>query len=282
MNDNKLPSSPVARAFFAALDGSKEGTEKKQSEKIKKSIQTLGWRNRYSQDETYPIRVGNVSFTVRQVQRGEIDGTYGTGATVWPASLVLIKYLEKSNLLHGKHVVDLGAGTGITSIAAAVLGAKSCVCTDGEEPVVRLARDNIREAAQELGETDNTFPLRIRGCPVFTQLYWWGKGTIDSEHPCDVVLVSDCVLPKLYPIAPLVEALHQLLCPPMAESNANAVAFLSYEYRYFPEYDPKEEFIQLCDEKDLEVCAVPSSEQHSIYSLEDVEIWKVSARRTIQ
>lgn len=278
MSDHKLPFSPSARAFFAALDGSQEGTKKNQSDTIKRRIQTLGWRNRYSQDETYPIQIENDSFQVRQVQRGEIDGTYGTGATVWPASIVLIKYLEQSGLLRGKHVVDLGAGTGVTSIAAALLGAKSCVCSDGEEPVVRLATENIKQAAQVLGsseiaatkERENaTNCTMIRDCPISTQVYWWGTGTIESENSCDIVLVSDCVLPKLYPIAPLVDALDQLL------RSSDAAAYLSYEYRYFPEYDPKEKFVELCEAKDLRVSVIPSSVQHSVYSLDDVEIWKV-------
>ena len=33
--------------------------------------------------------------------------------------------------------------------------------------------------------------------------YWWRSGKMNEQF--DVILVSDCVLPKLYPIAPLVE-----------------------------------------------------------------------------
>jgi predicted nicotinamide N-methyase len=241
------------------------------------------------------------------VQRGEIDGTYGTGATVWPASLVLIKYLERTGLVAGQHVVDLGAGTGVTSIAAALLGAASCACTDGEAPVVRLARDNIRAVAQAFdpppdpscgaeGETDAGDAITILGCPISTQQYWWGAGRIDSEQPCDVILVSDCVLPKLYPIAPLVEALDQLLRRGDAAAAAattnqgtnhphgggSAIALLSYEYRFYPDYDPKEKFVELCAAKDLVVEVIPQSEHHPVYSLDDVGLWKVSCARCSQ
>jgi predicted nicotinamide N-methyase len=312
------PFSPTARAFFAALDdkdsaGSHQQKKKTkpQSESIQKRVHALGWRNRYSQDDDYPLTVGAHSFSVRQVQRGEIDGTYGTGATVWPASLVLIKYLEKTGLVAGRHVVDLGAGTGVTSIAAALLGAASCVCTDGEEPVVRLSRDNIRAVAQTFRpDVEHPIPnevepdeahdgtITILNCPISTQQYWWGTGSIDSEHACDVILVSDCVLPKLYPIAPLVEALSQLLRPARADGHTatttgaaatadattrtmnnqhgGAIALLSYEYRFFPDYDPKEKFMELCAAKGLAVTCIPRNEQHDVYALDDVELWKVS------
>ena len=80
-------------------------------------MRTAGWRNRYSQAEYYPVdlvvvrqekeeeevannnnnnssissRRRRVQFNVLQVQRGEVEGTYGTGATVWPAAMVMLK-----------------------------------------------------------------------------------------------------------------------------------------------------------------------------------------------
>jgi hypothetical protein len=78
-------------------------------------------------------------------------------------------------------------------------------------------------------------------------------------------------LPKLYPIAPLVDALDQLLLHPQRD-----VAFISYEHRYYPEYDPRDKFRELCHIKGLQVTAIPIEEQHPIYSVEeDIELWKV-------
>jgi predicted nicotinamide N-methyase len=287
----ELRSSPAARAFFAALDGVQDASSdglpssnsnKRCSSSIQKRIATLGWRNRYSQDDHYPIQIGtSTAFTVMQVQRGEVEGTYGTGATVWPASVVLIKYLERhaKTLLHEKRVVDLGAGTGVTSIAAALLGASHCVCTDGEPAVVQLAQDNIRNAAQKLQKNEThtdcsaleESAIRIRNCLMSTDKYWWGTGPIAAmgDTQCDVILVSDCVLPKLYPIAPLVNALDQLLVAPMA------LAILSYEHRYFAEYDPRDKFRELCHAKGLIVQAIPMDEQDPVYSVDDIEIWHV-------
>ena len=188
----ELPQNahPTAKAFFLALDqcnkyqegdddktendrladGTEPSRKSSMSEALRRKSRSLGWRNRHSQNEFYPVTVCHRSFSVRQVQRGEIENTYGTGACVWPAAMVLLKYLERNqnndinrnsnnfcgdNLqvtLQGKHVIDLGGGTGILSIGAALLSAKTVVCTDGEDSVVSLARDNIVRASHQLVE----------------------------------------------------------------------------------------------------------------------------------
>ena len=260
----KLRSSPAAQAFFAALDS---GAATNASRFVQKRIQTLGWRNRYSQDEYYPVVMGPHQFSVLQVQRGELEGTYGTGATVWPASMVLLKYMEKhaEKLIRNKMVVDLGSGTGITSIGAALLGASRVICTDGEDSVVRLAQDNLEHARGQCGDDE----LKM----VSVEKYWWGSGPCPGESgAANLVLVSDCVLPKLYPIAPLVEALDQLLV------SEDAVAVLSYEHRHFQAYDPRDKFRELVDAKGLAVVVIPPEDQDSVYSTDDIEIWHVQLR----
>ena len=250
---------------------------------------------------------------VVQVQRGEVDGTYGTGATVWPAAVVLCKYLEThaTTLVQNKCIVDLGAGTGITSLTCAVLGAHSVLCTDGPTSVVQLAHDNVRRVAntqaavtaatnaaagaapqprtqstlaneepiidpneeEECGTMDKGTEICgiVAGCPITVVSYWWGSGSLSLSYPsCDAVLVSDCVLPKLYPIEPLVDALDELLVKP------TAMAILSYEHRHYPDYDPRDKFRSLAAAKHLQVHVVPLEEQHDIYSVDDIEIWKVT------
>lgn len=387
MNELPKKAHPTAKAFFDALDqynkhqvganndidddNTQEDVTRTENEKpfmsesLKRKSQSLGWRNRNSQNENYPItllqtyavpdedgecrytqqqnavRIRCRNFSVRQVQRGEVEGTYGTGATVWPAAVVLTKYLERiqnqeitENInnkddkgicddsqitICGRHVIDLGGGTGVTSIAAALLGAKSVVCTDGEESVVRLARENIRHASQQLSQSSSLTdtPLQdtekestsnssesddgikhsvvtIDGCPISAQKYWWGEDTprdfVGSTKDSGlVVLVADCVLPKLYPIAPLVQAIDECLrlCDdeegkcndensPMELSSSFAI--LSYEHRYYPDYDPRVEFRKLASERSLVVSQVPREEMDSVYSLDDVELWIVRRR----
>lgn len=425
-NVRHLRPSPVAQAFFAALDIAerqeqelyqeghnfpvKKGTSQK-SQLIQKQIQTLGWRNRYSQHDFYPLTiVTNVTtstiastlaiptqlpslattFHVRQIQRGEIDNTYGTGATVWPASVVLIKYLQLhatqlfSKLINGT-VLDLGTGTGITSIAAALLGAKHIICTDGDANVVRLAKTNICNAAMEIRNQGNGYDRKgvetneptvsigsnsgvvnrndflnmnsaskvddndeksmvhssitddrvvcvdtnnknnesmtteidevvrqkqqtiqrtdneviyINNCSIEVQQYWWGTGTLQSQfihssderttneirnkncssnivsNCFDIILVSDCVLPKLYPIEPLIEAINQMLGQRLIEPKP--VAIVAYEYRYYDLYDPKDYIFELCAQKQLQVRVIPVTEHDPIYSIpDDIELWHI-------
>lgn len=79
---------------------------------------------------------------------------------------------------------------------------------------------------------------------------------------------------KLYPIAPLVQAIDELLASP------TSVAILSYEHRYYPDYDPREKFRELASMRDLKVSMVLSSEMDPVYSVDDIEIWQVERMRT--
>jgi predicted nicotinamide N-methyase len=331
-----LQASPTALAFYAALD---QSSNKRQaaSTRIQQRAQSLGWRNRHSQSQFYPVHLnGGTTFTVQQVQRGELEETYGTGATVWPASMVLLYYLQQESVVGenvvGQRIVELGAGTGLVSAGVACLGAAHVCCTDGEASVVGLARDNLARVASELSVNDgfngkavlqptepatlqstaaspahdsplyqsadtdaNTATVSatateddgdtnernnnksdtfvIAGRPVSVQYYWWGSNTLSStfkdETAFDLVLVSDCVLPKLYPIEPLVQALDELLVKP------SAMALLSYEERYYPEYDPKERFCELARQYNLTVETIPRAEHDPVYSVDDIEIWRV-------
>ena len=251
----------------------------------------------------------------------EDDCEFGTGATVWPGSIVLLKYLERMahdpsriNVLMGKTVADLGSGTAITSIASALLGADVVVSTDGCDPVVELARRNIHDAISTLGgEGDAHRPMHrrcsFRGCEMIARRYLWGEGMAEEEGGVDcfptndlirdddgnsamrddryhsksmdgeargdattrfdIILGADCIVPKLYPIGPLVEAIDELSAP-------TTVSYLSYEHRHYEHYDPAEEFRRLAYLRNLDVEVVPDSEMHPMYPANDIEIWKVT------
>ncbi|KAI2501436.1 lysine N-methyltransferase [Fragilaria crotonensis] len=263
---------PTATAFFDALDQRASPSKTKRcvtSDFVKKQSSSLGWRSRYSQAEDYPIfMLEGIQFSVKQVQRGEIEGTFGTGATVWPASMVLLKYLEKYPLkVRQKSVIDLGAGTGVTSLAAAVLGARRVVCTDGIQNVVTLAQANVIDACQQLENASRHDEGLLDSKVLEVCEYWWGSGKMKERF--DVILVSDCVLPKLYPIDPLVDALVELM-------KDDAVAILSYEHRYYSEYHPGEKFRQLAAAKGLRTRRIPSRDLDPVYSVDDIEVWEVT------
>lgn len=78
-------------------------------------LRALGWRQQYQFSKAYLLDMlgGEARLEIRQIEMGEVKGL-GTGANVWPAAVVLAKYLEKKygpNGMAGLRTVDLGCGT---------------------------------------------------------------------------------------------------------------------------------------------------------------------------
>ena len=316
------PTTRSQRPDMAALFASATAGSTAKRSKLTKTLNSLAWRTRHSLAERYPLTISipsqpsvPVTFHVKQVQGGEIDGSYGTGATVWPSSMVLIKYLELltskyPNYFKGKSVIDLGAGTCISPLACALLGARLVVATDGNDHCGELAASIVDTACSELedivGSTSTAsggdgdggraegVEARQDGGDVITpstrtsagtgarfigrgevrvRKYWWGKDDLSileetEQNPYDIILCSDCVLPKLYPIAPLVEAIAAL-------SGPDTLTYVAYEHRYYSEFNPKTRFRELCERKGLVVNVIPHSEHHPGYCVDDIELWTV-------
>ncbi|XP_037552232.1 protein N-lysine methyltransferase METTL21A [Nematolebias whitei] len=67
----------------------------------------------------------------------------GVAAVVWDAAVVMSLYLELGSIeLKGKRVIELGAGTGLVGIVAALLGAHVTI-TD-REPALDLLSANVK------------------------------------------------------------------------------------------------------------------------------------------
>ena len=142
---------------------------------------------------------------------------------VWNAAHVMSTYLCGSpEQVEGKKVADLGTGTGLTGLVALNLGAREVTFTD-VGPVLELTRENV---------SSNCSDELVSKTSVSE--YWWGSGTL-GKHCYDMVLVADCILPKLYPIEPLVVAIDELL----VQGDAG-VCLVSYEHRTWFEFDPRE------------------------------------------
>jgi SAM-dependent methyltransferase len=103
---------------------------------------------------------------------------------------------------------------------------------------------------------------------VQIELYEWEHLSL-PQRSFDLVLVSDCVLPKLYPIDLLLLAVDRVLGP-------SSTALFSYEHRPFPEFDPRHEFARLSEARGLRVRVVPLDQHDDLFSAEDIEIWEVS------
>ena len=134
---------------------------------------------------------------MQQIDNGELKGI-GTGAVVWPAAHVLAKYMEKrfdsANSLKGKRVIDIGSGTGCTGLIAAILG--GIVTLTDQDSVRALLEANIEMCREQ---------FQLDASSMAYREYEWEQPADHLAPPFDLVLVSDCVLPKLYPIEPLIK-----------------------------------------------------------------------------
>lgn len=131
-------------------------------------------------------------------RRNLISGSLTTGFRTWEAALHLGSYLlspQAGDVVRGKSVLELGAGTGFLSILCATqLGASHVTTTDGDEGVVETLRENLF-----LNSLDDERK-------VLTSVLRWGQGLrgtwVEEDFeawPYDVVLGADIVsIPLCY------------------------------------------------------------------------------------
>lgn len=118
----------------------------------------------------------------------------GCGGQLWPAGMVLSKYMLRKHRdeLAGKEILELGAGGGLVGLAVAI-GCKTTTTlhiTD-QEPMFELMKQNIT--------------LNHLGSRVTASIYDWGTPTPSQlpSHP-DIILAADCVY--FEPAFPLLQA----------------------------------------------------------------------------
>ena len=124
-----------------------------------------------SGDSIQPNQTGGLQPGLIVIQQKE-GGSDSTGMTVWNSGILLTRLLDAmvdelqrrqrqrggessgkmkvdtdndNSFWTNQDVIELGCGTGLCSIAAHRLGAKSVVATDGNPGVVQLAEANIRK-----------------------------------------------------------------------------------------------------------------------------------------
>ena len=129
-----------------------------------------------------PIREIPVQGTTLRVEQ-QVAAAGSTGMAIWNSSLLLKRLLEQLALREPdwckhKTVLELGCGTGLVSLTAAVLGADRVLATDGNPLVVELAQRNVE--ANKLSDK------------VLTQQLPWGLlDAMDLAGAADIVLGAD-------------------------------------------------------------------------------------------
>ncbi|KAJ4294608.1 Protein-lysine N-methyltransferase efm6 [Kalmusia sp. IMI 367209] len=107
----------------------------------------------------------------------------GCGGQLWPAGMVLSKYILRKHRddIAGKDIIELGAGGGLVGLAIA-LGCKftSTLHITDQEPMFELMKQNIA--------------LNDLSSKVSATIYDWGTPTPPGlpKHP-DIILAADCV-----------------------------------------------------------------------------------------
>ncbi|KAL7831511.1 hypothetical protein SRHO_G00310140 [Serrasalmus rhombeus] len=172
----------------------------------------------------------------------------GVAAVVWDAAVVLCMYLELGHVdLKGRAVIELGAGTGLVGIVAALLGATVTI-TD-RKPALEFLSANVRE----------NIPPDLRGAVQVSELTW-GEGL--QRYPSgsyDLVLGADIVyLEETFPA--LLQTLEHL-------SSEKTEVLLSCRIRY----ERDERFLRMLG-KLFSVQEVHYDEQRDIHIYRAVRI----------
>lgn len=117
----------------------------------------------------------------------EQQRTLGRGGIVWCAAYILADHVLRSyaNLVQSSstRILELGAGTGVTSVAIAANSNATVTVTD-LEPLLPLIRRN-----RALNQA------KLRGNEIFVEPLPWGElsAAVASHGPYDIILAADCV-----------------------------------------------------------------------------------------
>lgn len=151
------------------------------------------------------------------------------GLRTWEAGLHLALYLhENPNMIRGKSVLELGAGTGLVSVlCAGPLGAKVVLATDGRSHVVESMEKNFHRNRQILFDTSSRL--------VAKALDWADIDGLDEvlstdghEIDFDIILGADLTYsPDIVP--DLAELLRVLMID--RSSSRNTIALISATIR---------------------------------------------------
>ncbi|KAK7061456.1 putative methyltransferase-domain-containing protein [Favolaschia claudopus] len=108
-----------------------------------------------------------------------LDASPGCGGIAWPAGEVLAQYLvhRGPQFVQGKTVLELGSGTGLVGLVAAMLG--GIVCITDQAPLLAIMRENV-----ELN--------KLSALCAVNELNWGEPIPANIPVP-DVILAADCV-----------------------------------------------------------------------------------------
>ncbi|XP_030071161.1 protein N-lysine methyltransferase METTL21D isoform X2 [Microcaecilia unicolor] len=188
--------------------------------------------------------------TVAQLSAGDV------GCVVWDAAIVLAKYLEAGLVLRRRSVLELGAGTGLVGLMAAVHGADVTI-TDLED-LQDLMKINIENNKQLITGSIQAKVLK------------WGESIMEFLPPPDYILMADCIYYE-QSLEPLVKTLEELAGP-------ETCIMCCYEERTMgknPEIE--REFFKLLH-MNFDVEKIPLEKHNEEYRSEDIHILHIKKK----
>ncbi|KAK2999582.1 hypothetical protein RJ639_023017 [Escallonia herrerae] len=218
---------------------------------------------RFTDSPVIDLTVNNAHLSIQQD-----NGTMHVGTTVWPCSLVLVKFAERwhpqtrsppdadanpyAALLdfRGKRGIELGAGCGAAGMGLFLLGLSDVVLTD-IAPVMPALRRNLKRNKPVVGRMLKS-----------AQLYWDKPDQFKTMGPVfDFVIAADVVYIE-ESVGPLVSAMDALVAD-------TGVVLLGYQIRS-PEAHRL--FWDVCG-RVFDAEKVPHEHLHPDYAYEETDVY---------
>lgn len=110
------------------------------------------------------------------------------GLQVWRGALILADFLfHHRHEFANKHILEVGSGVGLSSIAAAIFANKQIVCTDLDiGGILNLIRANIKRNANLMGDED-----KIDVMELDFKSTEWSMELREVVRQTDVIIAAD-------------------------------------------------------------------------------------------
>ncbi|KAK0603104.1 hypothetical protein LWI29_001486 [Acer saccharum] len=193
------------------------------------------------------------------------------GTTVWDASVVFAKYLEKNcrrgrfcpSKLKGKRVIELGAGCGVAGFGMALLGC-NVVATDQNEVLPLLKRNVERNTSTitQMNPSSDSF-----GSIQVAELDWGNEDHLKAVGPpFDYIIGTDVVYAE--------HLLEPLLRTIFALSGPKTTILLGYEIRSTSVH---EQMLNMW-KSHFDVKVVPKSKMDNNYQHSSIQLYIMGAK----
>lgn len=193
------------------------------------------------------------------------------GTTVWDASLVFVKFLEKNcrkgrfspSKLKGKRVIELGAGCGVAGFGMALLGC-DVVTTDQVEVLPLLMRNVERNTSRILqmnSDSDSFGSIQV------AELDWGNEDHIRAVGPpFDYIIGTDVVYAERL-LEPLLQTITAL-------SGPKTTILLGYEIR---STNVHEQMLQMW-RRNFDVKIVPQSKMDPTFQHPSIQLFIMGSK----